>query len=133
MAGYYQNNIGALYTYPYLLSSGLKIMVYSGNGRCSTVRSREWIASLDLEMLQDPSQWYLAGQVAGIVKGVGHVVPLWAPPQAHSLLYHFLFDVSWRTLSFNTNKDMGKQLCIVSLMSEFCMLRNARKSVCICP
>ena len=108
MKGYYQNNIGSLYTYPYLISSGLKIMVYSGDtdGGCPTVGSREWIAGLELEMVQDHSQWYLGGQVAGYVevynglqfvtvKGVGHVVPLWAPPQAHSLLTHFLFDVSW--------------------------------------
>ena len=107
-AGYEMDFTGSLYTYPLLISSGLKILIYTGDtdGAVAFPGTRAWIASLDLAMIQDHTAWYLNNQVAGYVevynglqfvsvKGVGHVVPQWAPAQAHSILSHFLFDLAW--------------------------------------
>lgn len=102
---YSQNSGGSLWTYPTLISAGLKILIYSGDTDtvCPFPQTRTWIADLDLTLLQDHTQWYLDDQVAGYyevyngltfvsVKGVGHMVPQWAPAQAYQLITSFLFD-----------------------------------------
>lgn len=59
---------GSLYTYPYLMSHGLKIMIYSGDvdGAVPTIGTRQWIAKLDLPVVDPYQSWTIEeGQVSG--------------------------------------------------------------------
>ena len=102
---YSQNSNGTLWTYPTLLASGIKILIYSGDTDtvCPFPQTRAWISALNLHLVQDHTAWYYNDQVAGYyevydgltyvsVKGVGHMVPQWAPPRAYQLITSFLFD-----------------------------------------
>ncbi|CAG9313335.1 unnamed protein product [Blepharisma stoltei] len=94
---------GSIYTYPYIIRSGIKILVYSGDtdGAVPTIGTRQWINSLNLGYQQQYSQWYVDDQVAGwyeiyngltfvTVRGAGHMVPEFKPAQAHHMLLAFL-------------------------------------------
>jgi len=97
---------GSLYTYGYLIRSGLRILIYSGDtdGAVPTIGTREWINSLNLGYQQTYTQWYVDDQVAGYyemyngltlvtIKGAGHMVPQFKPAQAHHFFYAFLNNV----------------------------------------
>lgn len=95
---------GSLYTYPHLIKSGLRVMVYSGDtdGSVPFIGSREWIQEkLNLGVKRDYASWWVDNQVAGYnieydgltfvtVKGAGHMVPQWKRPQAHYMINQFL-------------------------------------------
>jgi carboxypeptidase C (cathepsin A) len=97
----------SLWTYPTLISVGLRIFIYSGDvdGSVPFWGTREWIASLDLEMTQDHTSYHdSTGQVAGYsevyngltfvsVKGAGHMVPQYKPEAALQMFRSFLFGV----------------------------------------
>lgn len=81
-------------------------MIYSGDvdGSVPFIGTRKWIQMLDLNMKQDHTQWYLEDQVAGwfevydgltfvTVRGAGHMVPQYKPPQALKMINSFLFDI----------------------------------------
>lgn len=50
---------GSLYAYPFLIDAGLKILIYSGDvdGSVPTIGTREWIAKLDLPVVQGYTPW----------------------------------------------------------------------------
>jgi serine carboxypeptidase-like clade 2 len=84
---------GSYYTYPYLIRSGIRILIYSGDvdGAVPTIGTRKWIkklvAQLSMETVESYKPWTIVeGQVAGYkeiyeglefvtVKGTGHMVP----------------------------------------------------------
>lgn len=94
---------GSYYTYPFLIKSGLRIMIYSGDvdGSVPMIGTREWIKNLGLDVATPYSSWYVDEQVAGYfieyegltfvtVKGAGHMVPQWKRPQAWHMINSFL-------------------------------------------
>lgn len=94
---------GSLFTYPYLINYGLKILIYSGDtdGAVPFIGTRQWIKSLQLPVLTPYHSWYYDEQVAGYaieyrgltfitVKGAGHIVPQLKRPQAHYMINTFL-------------------------------------------
>ena len=87
------------------MEAGLRIMIYSGDvdGSVPFIGTRKWIKLLNMEMKQDHTQWYLDDQVAGwfevysgltfvTVRGAGHMVPQYKPPQALKMINSFLFN-----------------------------------------
>ena len=77
--------------------------MYSGDtdGSVPFVGTREWIWKLNLGEVQDYRSWYVDEQVAGYyeiyegltfvtIKGAGHMVPQFKPPQAHYMFNKFL-------------------------------------------
>lgn len=89
--------------YPYLISSGLRILIYSGDvdGAVPFIGTREWIRTLDLQRTQEYAEWFVGDQVAGFyeeyrgltfvtVKGAGHMVPQYKPAQAWRMFTRFL-------------------------------------------
>jgi len=54
---------GSIYAYPYLISRGLRIWIYSGDTDASvpTVGTRKWIKELNLGVKRDYRQWNLPG------------------------------------------------------------------------
>ena len=97
---------GSLYTYPFLIKSGLRIMIYSGDidGAVPFVGTREWIQQLNLgkpDGKKSYYEWMVDDQVAGYyelyngltfvtVKGSGHMVPQDKPAQAWHMINSFL-------------------------------------------
>lgn len=94
---------GSLYTYNYIIRSKIRVLIYSGDtdGAVPTIGTREWINKLNLGYQKMYTQWYVNDQVAGFyenyngltlvtVKGAGHMVPQFKPPQAHHMLLAFL-------------------------------------------
>lgn len=94
---------GSIYTYPYLIASRIKILIYSGDVDLAVpfTGTREWIANLNLTATTDFVPWYYGGQVAGFVqqyagltfatvRGAGHTVPQDNPPVAHKMIYDFI-------------------------------------------
>lgn len=81
-------------------------MIYSGDvdGSVPFIGTRKWIANLDMVMLQDHKQWYYNDQVAGwfevysgltfvTVRGAGHMVPQYKPPQALKMINSLLHNI----------------------------------------
>eukprot|EP00358_Blepharisma_japonicum_P002525 CAMPEP_0202945448 /NCGR_PEP_ID=MMETSP1395-20130829/6474_1 /ASSEMBLY_ACC=CAM_ASM_000871 /TAXON_ID=5961 /ORGANISM="Blepharisma japonicum, Strain Stock R1072" /LENGTH=320 /DNA_ID=CAMNT_0049645489 /DNA_START=385 /DNA_END=1347 /DNA_ORIENTATION=+ len=98
---------GSIFVYPFLIRSGLRIMVYSGDvdGSVPFIGTRQWINSLNLDVKQPYASWYVDEQVAGYyieyegltwvtVKGAGHMVPQWKRPQAWHMVNSWLSGVS---------------------------------------
>lgn len=94
---------GSYYLYPFLIRSGLKILVYSGDvdGAVPLIGTRNWIQNLNLVVNQGYTSWYVDEQVAGYyieydgltlvtVKGAGHMVPQWKRPEAWHMIYSFI-------------------------------------------
>lgn len=104
---YTSSPFASLWTYPTLISTGLRIFIYSGDvdGSVPFWGTREWIASLELNMVQDHKSYYdSSNQVAGYsevydgltfvsVKGAGHMVPQYKPEAAQIMFRSFLFGV----------------------------------------
>ena len=108
---------GSIWVYPYLMNSGIRILIYSGDvdGAVPTVGTREWINNLRkqgiISIKQHYSQWHydptLADkQVAGwhedydrltfvTVRGAGHMVPQDKPDIAHKMIYTFINNESF--------------------------------------
>lgn len=87
----------------YLLSSGVRIMIYSGDvDMCVPNTGTEaWTDSLNLPLIDEWRAWMVNNQVAGYVreykgltyatiKGAGHMVPQFKPPQALHFFTNFL-------------------------------------------
>lgn len=98
---------GSLYTYPYLVNSGLKIMIYSGDvdGAVPLIGTRQWLKKLNLPVASNYTAWTIEeGQVSGYkeqyegllfvtVKGAGHMVPEFKPPEAFHMINNWLHDI----------------------------------------
>ena len=98
---------GSLYTYRPLINSGIKIMIYSGDvdGAVPTIGTRQWIKKLNIPVLEEYQPWTIEeGQVSGYkeqyqgllfvtVKGAGHMVPEFKPPEASHMINNWLHDI----------------------------------------
>ncbi|KAL3502265.1 hypothetical protein ACH5RR_036714 [Cinchona calisaya] len=88
-----------------LLNAGLRIWVFSGDtdGRVPVTSTRYSINELGFKIKEEWRAWYHKQQVGGwvesyeeggltmlTVRGAGHQVPMFAPDQSLSLIYHFL-------------------------------------------
>ncbi|CAG9327620.1 unnamed protein product [Blepharisma stoltei] len=95
---------GSIYVYPYLLNSGIKIRIYSGDTDSvvpvtGTIR---WITNLNLKITKDWTPWYLNSQVGGFyvtytnnltfmtIKGTGHMSIQWKRPEGYHMFTSFL-------------------------------------------
>jgi len=89
----------------FLLNSGIRILIYSGDtDMCVPFTGSEaWTTSLGIPIVSDWRPWYVNSQVAGYVKdygtirfatikGAGHMVPQYRPPQALYFFTQFLAD-----------------------------------------
>ena len=100
----YDNYKGSYYLYPSLISSGIRINIYSGDtDSCvPTYGTREWINNLGLPIGLNWTEWYLDGQVAGFymryqtnfrfntIRGSGHMCIQWKPAQGLMMFTKFL-------------------------------------------
>ncbi|KAG6713673.1 hypothetical protein I3842_05G165000 [Carya illinoinensis] len=87
-----------------LLKAGLRIWIYSGDtdGRVPVTSTRKSINKMGLKTKEEWRAWFHKSQVAGwvqtyegglhlaTVRGAGHQVPVFAPPQSLALFTHFL-------------------------------------------
>jgi len=86
-----------------LLADGVRILIYSGDcDMCvPNTGSEAWTDSLNLPLVDDWRAWFVNNQVAGYVreykgltyatiKGAGHMVPQYRPPQAFFFFSNFL-------------------------------------------
>ena len=100
---------GSIYVYPFLIKSGIRIWIYSGDvdGSVPFTGTRKWIQSLGLDVVKEYNSWYVNEQVAGYfeeykgltfltIKGAGHMVPQWKRPQAHYFFNKFIRGESLR-------------------------------------
>ncbi|KAK4257855.1 hypothetical protein QN277_007389 [Acacia crassicarpa] len=89
--------------YTKLIKGGLKVWVYSGDadGRVPVIGTRYWIEALGLPVKSSWRTWYHDNQVGGriveyegltivTIRGAGHLVPLYKPSEAVSLIHSFL-------------------------------------------
>jgi len=89
----------------FLLQNNLRILVYSGDTDMCVpfTGSQAWTDSLNLPLVNDWSPWMVNNQVAGYVKdygvlrfatikGAGHTVPQYKPPQALHFFTKFIAD-----------------------------------------
>jgi len=87
----------------FLLQYGIRILVYSGDADMCVPNtgSEAWTASLGLPIIDAWRPWFVNSQVAGYVqqykgltyatiKGAGHMVPQYKPPQALHFFTNFL-------------------------------------------
>lgn len=94
---------GSIYTYPLLMLSHIKILIYSGDVDAAVpfTGTRAWIQNLNLTTTSDYEPWYVDGQVAGYkqdyaglsfvtIRGSGHTVPQDKPAQAYAMIYDFI-------------------------------------------
>jgi len=86
-----------------LIANGYKILIYSGDSDMCVPNtgSEAWTTSLNLPLLEEWRPWFVNNQVAGYVrsyksltyatiKGAGHMVPQFKPPQALYFFTQFL-------------------------------------------
>jgi len=86
-----------------LLQNGYRILIYSGDADMCVPNtgSEAWTDSLNLPLVDDWRPWFLNNQVGGYVrsyqgltyatiKGAGHMVPQYRPPQALYFFTQFL-------------------------------------------
>jgi carboxypeptidase C (cathepsin A) len=93
------------YLYPKLITSGLRILIFSGDtdGAVPYNGSQKWISNLKLPVKSAWRSWRAddANNIAGYrtiyegltfvtVKGTGHMVPQWKPKEAFYMLKRFL-------------------------------------------
>jgi len=96
-------NRGSLYLYPKLINAKLRILIFSGDtdGAVPTNGTLNWITNFNLPVLKPWRSWFVNKEVAGYtanyqgldfvsVKGVGHMVPEWARPQALHMFTNYL-------------------------------------------
>ena len=99
---------GSIWTYPYLIKEGIRILVYSGDTDVVVPfnGNQQWIQDLKLEIEQPWRQWRAFddyNNVAGYVvkykgltfctiKGTGHMVPMWKPKESLYMFSKFLND-----------------------------------------
>ena len=107
LMNYTSSPAASIWTYPTLIASGLRIFVYSGDVDLSNPfpGTRQWIAELNMEMIQDHTSFYTSdGQVAGYyevysgltfvsVKGAGHMVPQYKPQAALQMFRAFVLGI----------------------------------------
>jgi len=87
----------------YLLSQGVRILIYSGDADMCVPHtgSEAWTESLNLPLVDEWRPWLVDNQVGGYVraykgltfatiKGAGHMVPQYRPPQAFHFFSSFL-------------------------------------------
>jgi len=103
-----QINYTSIYTtvipiHQQLLANGYRILIYSGDADMCVPNtgSEAWTSSLNLPLLEEWRPWFVNNQVAGYVrsyegltyatiKGAGHMVPQYRPPQALYFFTQFL-------------------------------------------
>ena len=97
---------GSIWTYPTLLSSGLRILIYSGDTDMAVPFSgnQAWIHNLKLETVKPWRKWRafddtdnISGYVIDYkgltfctVKGTGHMAPQWKPKESYYMFYKFI-------------------------------------------
>ncbi|CAJ2668619.1 serine carboxypeptidase 1-like [Trifolium pratense] len=93
-------------TIKYLIDSGIKLWIYSGDtdARVPVTSSRYSINALKLPINSAWRPWYSGNEVGGYVvgykgltfvtvRGAGHLVPSWQPERALTLISSFIFGV----------------------------------------
>jgi len=92
-----------IFIHQQLLAKGYRILIYSGDSDMCVPNtgSEAWTTSLNLPLLNEWRPWFVNNQVAGYVreyqgltyatiKGAGHMVPQYKPPQALYFFTQFL-------------------------------------------
>ena len=103
---YNRQDKGSIWTYPTLIESGIRILIYNGDTDMSVPfnGNQAWIKNLNLEVEKDWVQWrafddrknvsgyYIKykGLTFCTVKGTGHMVPEWKPKEAYYMFSKFL-------------------------------------------
>ena len=106
--GYRYNRLdkGSIWTYPTLLSSGIRILIFSGDTDMAVPFSgnQAWINNLKLEIEKPWRQWRafddpdnVSGYVINYkgltfctIKGTGHMAPQWKPKEAYYMFSKFI-------------------------------------------
>jgi carboxypeptidase C (cathepsin A) len=99
-------NKGSIWTYPTLLSSGLRILIFSGDTDMAVPfnGNQAWIHNLKLEIEKPWRQWRAFGDTDNVsgyvidykgltfctIKGTGHMAPQWKPKEAYYMFSKFL-------------------------------------------
>jgi len=89
--------------FQYLLASGVRILVYNGDTdmACNFLMGQKFVAQLNRPLIHAKHPWKVNNQIAGYstsyknvdfvtIKGTGHMVPQWKPPQAFKMISSFL-------------------------------------------
>ena len=103
---YKKQDKGSIWTYPILIESGIRILIYSGDTDLAVPfnENQGWIDNLNLPIEKDWVQWRAyddPNNVSGYyikykgltfctVKGTGHMVPEWRPKEAYYMFSKFL-------------------------------------------
>ena len=103
---YKKQDKGSIWTYPILIESGIRILIYSGDTDLAVPfnENQGWIDNLNLPIEKDWVQWrayddhnnvsgyYIKykGLTFCTVKGTGHMVPEWRPKEAYYMFSKFL-------------------------------------------
>ena len=103
---YKKQDKGSIWTYPILIESGIRILIYSGDTDLAVPfnENQGWIDNLNLPIEKDWIQWRAyddPNNVSGYyikykgltfctVKGTGHMVPEWRPKEAYYMFSKFL-------------------------------------------
>ena len=97
---------GSIWTYPTILSSGLRVLIFSGDTDMAVPfnGNQAWIKNLKLEIEKPWRQWRAyddPDNVSGYVidykgltfctiKGTGHMAPQWKPKETYFMFSKFL-------------------------------------------
>ena len=97
---------GSIWTYPTILSSGIRILIFSGDTDMAVPfnGNQAWIKNLKLEVEKSWRQWrayddpdnvsgYVIdykGLTFATIKGTGHMAPQWKPKEAYYMFTKFL-------------------------------------------
>ena len=97
---------GSIWTYPTIISSGIRVLIFSGDTDMAVPfnGNQAWISNLKLEIEKPWRQWRAFGDpdnVSGYVinykgltfctiKGTGHMAPQWKPKEAYYMFSKFL-------------------------------------------
>ena len=105
-ARYKRLDKGSIWTYPTIISSGIRVLIFNGDTDMSVPfnGNQAWVNNLKLEIEKPWRQWRAFGDqenVSGYVidykgltfctiKGTGHMAPQWKPKEAYYMFSKFL-------------------------------------------